>query len=98
LALAPLAVLVAAVLLITSHGYLPAVFPALRMIVSFACLMPLPLYGSGGRKLRIFAAAPPSAWRSIPEGIGTFLSAFAATPSGNVCSTGWENPGERTIL
>src|SRR5439155_16747668 len=35
--------LLGAVLVMSSHGYLPAVFPALRMIVSFSYLMPLPL-------------------------------------------------------
>src|SRR5262249_20604207 len=57
LALHPLARLLAAEFLVSSHGYFPAVFPALRMIVSVVYLMPLPLYGSGGRKLRISAAS-----------------------------------------
>src|SRR5262249_48200004 len=52
-ALGATAILVGTELDVSSHGYLPAVFPALRRMVSLAYLMPLPLYGSGGRKLRI---------------------------------------------
>src|SRR6185295_14984142 len=79
-------------------GYLPAVLPALRRIVSSMYLIPLPLYGSGGRKLRIFAVAAPSAWRSMPERISRFLSTLAEMPSGSWYSIGCENPSERTIL
>ena len=67
LALDALARLLAAEFQMSSHGYLPAVLPALRRIVSSMYLMPLPLYGSGGRKLRIFAAAPPSSCLSMPR-------------------------------
>ena len=35
------------------------------------------------QELRIFAAASPTALRSIPDKIRTFLSVLAATPSGN---------------
>src|SRR6185437_3909930 len=84
LALGALAVFVGAVLDVSRHGYLPAVFPALRRMVSLTYLMPLPLYGSGGRKLRIFADAAPSAWRSMPDKMRRFLSVFAETPSGSV--------------
>src|SRR5262245_14032037 len=38
------------------HGYLPPALPALRRMISPAYLMPLPLYGSGGRSPRISAA------------------------------------------
>src|SRR5204862_4625885 len=78
--------------------YLPAVLPALRRIVSSTYLMPLPLYGSGGRKLRILAVAAPSAWRSIPDRIKRFLSTLAEIPSGSAYSIGCENPSERTTL
>src|SRR6185503_20409328 len=84
LALRALALFGGAVLDVSSHGYLPAVFPALRRMVSVTYLMPLPLYGSGGRKLRIFADAAPSSWRSMPDKINRFLSVFAEMPSGSV--------------
>src|SRR5262249_34402505 len=88
--------------LVSSHGYLvlyfPAVFPALRRICSLTYLMPLPLYGSGGRKLRIFAAAPPSFSRSMPDRIKRFLSVFAVTPSGSTYSIGCENPSDSVIF
>ncbi len=38
----------------------PAVLPALRRICSAQCFTPLPLYGSGGRSLRIRAATWPT--------------------------------------
>src|SRR5437868_6261811 len=64
-------------------GYLPAALPSLRRIVSSRYFTPLPLYGSGGRKLRTLAAARPTASLSIPERITTFLSTAALIPAGS---------------
>ena len=54
--------------------------------VSSAYLMPLPLYGSGGRSARIAAAVSPSSWRSAPSSVTTDLacSTFAVTPGGQL--------------
>jgi len=40
--------------------------PSLRRIVSSLYLIPLPLYGSGGRNARISLATCPTRWRSAP--------------------------------
>ena len=47
--------------------YLPPALPAFRRIISPAYLMPLPLYGSGGRRLRISAATWPTISLSAPS-------------------------------
>src|SRR3954454_14664997 len=48
-----------------SHRHLPA-FPTLRRICSPAYRTPLPLYGSGLRSLRMFAATSPTSCLSMP--------------------------------
>src|SRR5699024_2577368 len=66
------------------HGHLPA-FPALRRMCSPAYLMPLPLYGSGLRSLRIVAATSPTACLSMPEILSLVgLSTVKVMPSGAV--------------
>src|SRR6185312_5306715 len=89
--LAPLALL----LLSLRHCRVPyaaPVLPTLRLIVSSTYLMPLPLYGSGGRMARIFDAVSPSSSLSMPDRMTTFLSTLPATPLGRSNTTGCENP------
>src|SRR4029079_5664254 len=43
-----------------AHDYLPPALPALRRICSPTYFTPFPLYGSGGRRLRISAATWPT--------------------------------------
>src|ERR1700688_496981 len=61
-----------------------AALPALRRMVSVAYLIPLPLYGSGGRSSRIWAATCPISCRSaLSRVITTWRSTLAVTPGGN---------------
>src|SRR4029453_10022944 len=72
--------------------FLPA-FPALRRITSPWYLTPLPLYGSGGRIFRMFAATSPTCCLSIPltwNRVGR--STVNVMPSGAVTTTGCEKP------
>ena len=58
--------------------------------------MPLPLYGSGGRRLRISAATWPTRCLSIPSTCTRFVpSTVNAMPSGAVYVTGCEKPSEK---
>src|SRR6266850_1868299 len=61
------------------------VLPCLRRMVSSAYLMPLPLYGSGGRSLRISAATRPMRCLSAPFTVRRLpLASYSAvTPSGS---------------
>src|SRR5207342_2619785 len=66
-----------------SH-YLPA-FPALRRTTSPSYRTPLPLYGSGLRSLRMFAATSPTCCLSMPDTVNRVgASTVKATPSGGV--------------
>src|SRR5215212_2553392 len=67
--------------------------PAFRRIVSSAYLIPLPLYGSGGRIRRMRAAVSPTSSLSAPlTTTRLFPSRVSVTPSGASKPTGWENP------
>src|SRR6267143_6616802 len=68
-------------------------------MVSSAYLMPLPLYGSGGRTLRICAAVRPTRCLSAPLTVIRFaLASYSAlTPSGSGNLTGCEKPTARWI-
>src|SRR3954470_3358996 len=71
-----------------SH-HLPA-FPTLRRTFSPAYRTPLPLYGSGLRSLRMFAATSPTCCLSMPiteKRVGA--STLNVMPSGAVTATGW---------
>src|SRR4051794_18946690 len=75
------------------HGYLPPALPALRRITSPWYLMPLPLYGSGGRSPRSSAATCPTSALSEPSmrtvvGFG----AVSLMPVGARYSIGCEKP------
>src|SRR6478735_1002834 len=75
-----------------SHGYLPA-FPTLRRTFSPAYRTPLPLYGSGLRILRMFAATSPTCCLSMPcteKRVGA--STTKVMPSGGLTTTGWLKP------
>src|SRR6185503_3981526 len=72
--------------------FLPA-FPALRRMTSPTYFTPLPLYGSGGRIFRMFAATSPTCCLSIPatwNRVGR--STVKVMPSGAVTTTGCEKP------
>src|SRR6185369_7755384 len=72
--------------------FLPA-FPALRRLTSPTYLTPLPLYGSGGRIFRMFAATSPTCCLSIPatwNRVGR--STVNVMPAGALTTTGCENP------
>src|SRR5882672_2840670 len=61
----------------------PAFLPTLRRITSSEYLIPLPLYGSGSRRARSFAAVWPSSALSAPFSvIATWRSMSAVMPSG----------------
>src|SRR5690349_12510522 len=85
--------------MIGGNRYAVPVFPSLRRTRSSAYLIPLPLYGSGGRRARIFTAVSPSvsrfALRSVRPMVGRLssvratLSTSAVTPSGRLKTTGW---------
>src|SRR5881296_3250246 len=69
----------------------PAFLPTFRRITSFAYLMPLPLYGSGFRSARSFAAVWPRSALSAPRSVmDTWRSISAVTPSGSGKITGCE--------
>src|SRR5437763_8273372 len=69
----------------------PAFFPTLRRITSSEYLIPLPLYGSGSRSARSFAAVWPSSALSAPfRVIATCRSISAVMPSGSGKTTGCE--------
>src|SRR4029079_13138434 len=73
--------------------YLPPALPAFRRICSPAYLMPLPLYGSGGRRLRSSAATCPTTSLVAPSlmiWVGT--GAVSLMPFGPLYSTACENP------
>src|SRR5215212_4767398 len=74
-----------------SH-HLPA-FPTLRRTLSPAYRTPLPLYGSGLRSFRMFAATSPTRCLSIPtteKRVG--VSTLKVMPSGAITLTGWLYP------
>src|SRR5829696_3694291 len=73
--------------------YLPPAFPAFRRTCSPWYLMPFPLYGSGGRRLRSSAATCPTFSLSAPSmmtRVGVW--AVSLTPAGARYSTGCEKP------
>src|SRR5215468_10630653 len=62
----------------------PAALPALRRICSPAYLMPLPLYGSGGRSARICAHTSPSTCLLLPSMVTiVWRSTLASMPGGS---------------
>ena len=66
------------------HAYFPA-FPTLRRTTSPEYRMPLPLYGSGLRSLRMFAATSPTFCLSIPLTVSLVgLSTVNEMPVGGV--------------
>ena len=68
-------------LLLTPINYFfPPVLPAFLIITSFEYLIPLPLYGSGGLKDLIFAAAKPTSSLLAPLNSIVFLPTLALTP------------------
>src|SRR3990167_244183 len=69
-----------------------ACFPAFLIMCSSMYLIPLPLYGSGLRKLRIRAAVSPTICLSAPSIVIIFFSTLAVTPSGTSKSIGCEKP------
>src|SRR5512146_2798072 len=71
---------------------LPAL-PALRRTISPAYRTPLPLYGSGLRVARTWAATRPTSSLSIPTTARrTGVSTSKLMPSGGWISTGWLYP------
>src|SRR5919108_1916186 len=75
-----------------SHYFAPAL-PALRRICSPTYLIPFPLYGSGGRKLRSSAATCPTSSLSAPSTTTCVgCGAVNLIPFGALYSTGCENP------
>src|SRR6266705_755859 len=77
-----------AVVLVPAMSYLPA-FPALRRICSPAYRTPLPLYGSGLRSLRMFAATSPTCCLSMPSTTNLVgVSTRNEIPSGGRTTTG----------
>src|SRR6185295_8369133 len=73
------------------HGYLPPALPALRRMTSPAYLMPLPLYGSGGRRPRSSAATCPTFSLSAPSiTIVVGCGALSFTPAGALYWIGCE--------
>src|SRR5438034_1278622 len=76
----------------------PAFLPTLRRTTSSEYLMPLPLYGSGLRSKRSFAAVSPSRALSAPRSvISVCLSISAVMPSGSGKITGCEYPSASWI-
>src|SRR5690242_4347787 len=76
-----------------AHDYLPPALPALRRICSPTYLTPFPLYGSGGRRLRISAATWPTTSLFAPSTticVGT--GAVSLMPCGARYSIGCEYP------
>src|SRR4029453_19015027 len=74
------------------HRHLPA-FPTLRRTFSPAYRTPLPLYGSGLRILRMFAAVSPTSCLSMPETENRGGASTAnVMPAGGVTTTGWLKP------
>src|SRR4029453_9410867 len=72
--------------------FLPA-FPALRRMTSPWYFTPLPLYGSGGRILRMFAATSPTSCLSMPATVNCVgRSTVNVMPSGADTLTGCEKP------
>src|SRR3954469_7336176 len=74
-----------------AHDYFPPALPALRRICSPAYLTPFPLYGSGGRRLRISAATWPTTSLFAPSTticVGT--GAVSLIPCGARYSIGCE--------
>src|SRR5713226_9480681 len=74
------------------HGYFffaPAL-PALRRMTSSAYLIPLPLYGSGGRTRLIFAAVSPTSSLSAPLTVMALATTAKLIPAGAGTSTGCE--------
>ncbi len=57
--------------------FLAADLPALRRKISPVNLIPFPLYGSGLRKLRIFAATIPNHWLSAHSMITLGFAPFS---------------------
>src|SRR3954471_8381886 len=75
------------------HDYLPPALPALRRMTSPAYRMPFPLYGSGGRMLRISAATCPTFSLSAPSiTIVVGCGAVSFTPAGALYSIECEKP------
>src|SRR5262245_22101392 len=75
------------------HGYLPPALPALRRMTSPAYLMPFPLYGSGGRRLRSSAATCPTSALSDPSTrICVGCGAVSLMPAGALYSMECEKP------
>src|SRR6185312_7442612 len=75
-----------------SHDHLP-VFPTLRRTFSPAYRTPLPLYGSGLRILRMFAAVSPTNCLSMPDTENRVGASTAkVTPAGGSTTTGWLKP------
>src|SRR6185436_20658655 len=69
----------------------PAALPALRRMYSPSYLMPLPLYGSGGRKPRISAHDCPTCHLSAPETTSRVgFSTLMVMPAGGSKRTGCE--------
>src|SRR6187401_1977156 len=69
----------------------PAALPALRRMYSPAYLMPLPLYGSGGLKPRMFAATCPTSPLSNPFTVSFVgVSTAIVMPAGGSNSIGCE--------
>src|SRR3954467_12648536 len=73
--------------------YLPPALPAFRRICSPAYLIPFPLYGSGGRRLRSSAATWPTISLFAPSmTIDVGVGAVSLMPAGARYSTGCEKP------
>src|SRR5690606_1167990 len=71
------------------HDYLPA-FPTLRRTYSPSYRTPLPLYGSGRRSLRMFAATSPTFCLSMPSTTSWVgFSTLNVMPSGGSTVIGW---------
>src|SRR5262249_10840046 len=75
------------------------VFPALRRTAPPWYRTPLPLYGSGVRSLRVFAAPPPTFCLSMPSTENRVgVSTLNAMPSGASTTTGCEKPRANSRL
>src|SRR5690606_7733123 len=73
-----------------------AFFASLRMMVSSEYFTPLPLYGSGGRKPRIFAATCPTICLSAPcTTTSVWVGVATVMPSGTWNRIGCEKPSCR---
>src|SRR5688500_4437571 len=78
---------------LVSLHYLPPALPAFRRICSPWYLMPFPLYGSGGRRLRSSAATCPTTSLSAPSTtIDVGVGADSLIPFGARYSIGCEYP------